>query len=85
MNDVLPRIDIGISSVFIKASHFSDLIPLGAIPVYQADNLVYKVIAVRKEGSCVGCCFDGLGLCQDVPCGSAGFIFKKVDDMLEEL
>ena len=85
MNDVMPRIDIGIGSVFIKASHFSNQSPVDPIPVYQADNLLYKVMAVRKGGSCRGCCFDGLGLCQGVPCGSAGFIFKKVDDMLEEL
>lgn len=85
MNDVLPRIDIGIDNVYVKSSHFGDLIPLGTIPVYQADNLVCKVIAVRKEGSCRGCCFDGLGFCHDIPCGSIGFIFKKVDDMLEDL
>lgn len=83
MNDALPHINI--DSIIIAAFHLGPQTPVGPIPVYQADNLVYKVIAVRKDGSCTGCCFDGLGLCQDVPCGSAGFIFKKVDDMLEGL
>lgn len=85
MNDALPRIDIGISSVFIKASHLGDQIPVGTIPVYQADRLLYKVMAVRKEGSCRGCCFDGIGLCQGISCGSGGFIFKNVDNLMEEL
>lgn len=85
MTDVSPRIDIGIGSVFVRASHLGDQIPVGTIPVYQADRLLYEVMAVRKEGSCRGCCLDGLGLCQGVACGSRGFIFIKVDDIMEEL